>query len=436
MRIGVIGAGHVGLVTGVAMASLGHEVVVSDADETKVESMRTGTPPFFEAGLSALMRTQIEQRRVSFSVSSRESVAGAAIVFICVGRPSDGISDTSLSAVEEVAREVASEASDGVVVAEKSTVPPGTADRLRTTIERERPELRFSVVSNPEFLREGHAIDDTLRPTRVVIGADDEHGREIMEELYAPIVQGGSPIIVTDVRSAELAKLASNAFLATKISFANALARVAELSGADVEHVADVMGSDPRIGRAFLGAGLGYGGYCLPKDVVSLERFSERHGYTFSILEVTSRVNEEAVAHVTDKVREAMWNLEGKRIGLLGLAFKSETDDVRASPALELARRLIAEKASVVAHDPMASDRARAEMPDLETVDDPYAAASGANCVVICTDWDEYRGLDLNRLRVEMAYPIVVDGRNVFDPDEMRTAGISYFSIGRPSIET
>jgi UDPglucose 6-dehydrogenase len=433
MRVGVIGVGHVGLVTGAALAELGHEVVAMDLDVAKIELLRSGKTPFYEPELDELIARQTATGRLLFRSEPAEAVGDAEVLFICVGRPTTAAGDASLTAVEAVGRDVAKHATPGLVIAEKSTVPPGTADRLRLTIARERPGLAFSVVANPEFLREGHAVQDTLRPDRIVVGSDDSGGFEAMRELYGPLVGLGIPLIETDARTAELSKLASNAFLATKISFANALGRVAELTGADVVRITEVMGADMRIGPAFLRAGLGFGGYCLPKDTQTLERIAERAGYDFGLLRAVMLVNEDAVAAVAAKVEEAVWNLEGKRIALLGLAFKSGTDDVRGSPALILARRFAGEGAVVVGHDPMAAAEARAAIPELEVADDPYEAITGAHCVVICTEWPEYRELDLDRVRRLAAYPIIVDGRNVLDPDRAELAGLTYLPVGRPA---
>ena len=431
MRVGVIGVGHVGLVTGAALAELGHEVVAMDLDVAKIELLRSGKTPFYEPELDELIARQTATGRLLFRSEPAEAVGDAEVLFICVGRPTTAAGDASLTAVEAVGRDVAKHATPGLVIAEKSTVPPGTADRLRLTIARERPGLAFSVVANPEFLREGHAVQDTLRPDRIVVGSDDSGGFGAMRELYGPLVGLGIPLIETDARTAELSKLASNAFLATKISFANALGRVAELTGADVVRITEVMGADMRIGPAFLRAGLGFGGYCLPKDTQTLERIAERAGYDFGLLRAVMLVNEDAVAAVAAKVEEAVWNLEGKRIALLGLAFKSGTDDVRSSPALILARRFAGEGAVVVGHDPMAAAEARAAIPELEVADDPYEALTGAHCVVICTEWPEYRELDLDRVRRLAAYPIIVDGRNVLDPDRAELAGLTYLPVGR-----
>jgi UDPglucose 6-dehydrogenase len=314
-------------------------------------------------------------------------------------------------------------------------VPAGTAQRLWQVLRLERPDLAddIEVVSNPEFLREGQAVEDSFEPRRILVGAQSERAFEVMRRLYEPLVRDGSLLIETDIRTAELAKHACNAFLAMKISYANALARLCERAGADVTAVADVMGSDPRIGRAFLDAGLGWGGYCFPKDLQAFERLSARLGYDFRLLREVERINEEAIDATLEKVKDALWNLEDKRVALLGLSFKPKTDDVRLSPALALARKLIDEDATVVGYDPEAGPNAKSELPDLELAPSVYDALEGAHCVVVCTEWDEFRSIDLDRARDILAHPIVVDGRNVFDPAEMRRKGFIYYGTGRPS---
>ena len=431
MKLAVIGTGHVGLITGVALASLGHDVVGMDVSEDKVTMLSRGDTPFHEPDLPQLLSQGLASGHLSFTTSVAEAVDGAQAVFICVGRPPVGQGDRSLTAVEDAAREVARSASDGVVLVVKSTVPPGTTGRIAKVVAQERPELSCSAVSSPEFLREGHAVQDTLDPDRLVVGADDVHGAQVMNEVYAPLLDRGVMLFRTDPRTAELSKLASNAFLATKVSFANALARVAELADADVDGVTAIMGADPRIGPAFLGAGMGYGGYCLPKDVVTLEKVADRLGYDFGILRETARINEEAVDAVVRKVEEAVWNLEGKTIALLGLAFKQGTDDVRGAPALALARRLLDEGATVTGFDPMAGEAAGRELPVLHVAPDAYAAAEGAHCVVVCTEWPEFLNLDPERLKAVMAQPAIVDGRNLLDTSAFSTAGFHVWPTGR-----
>ena len=432
MRIGVICSGRVGLVTGACLSSLGHEVTCMDADAEKIATLRDGRTPFHEPELDDLVRRGNDNATLVFVDSVEEAVKGADVVMICVGRPPVGADDRSLTAVEEAARDVARAADQGVVVVVKSTVPPGTSGRVAQAIGSERPDLACSVVSNPEFLREGHAVEDTLRPLRIVVGADDDRGREVLAQMYAPLVAAGHRLVQTDPRTSELAKLASNAFLATKISFANGLARVAELAGADVVGVTDIMGMDPRIGPQFLGAGLGYGGYCLPKDIVTLERLAGRLGYDFGLLREVVQINDEAGRVVARIVEEAVSNLEGTRIALLGVAFKAGTDDVRSAPALALARTLLAAGATLTAWDPLAAGAAAAELPEVSFASDPYAAALGAQCAVVCTEWPELAVLDLRRLAGAMAEAVLVDARNTVDAEAARAAGFRYVPIGRP----
>lgn len=433
MRIAVIGTGHVGLVTGSALASLGNYVVAMDTNAEKIAMLQAGRAPFFEPLLDELLSEGVAVGCLRFTVSIAEAVQGAEVVFVCVGRPPIGLGDRSLAAVEDAARQIARHAASDVVIVVKSTVPPGTTGRIEKVIRTERPDLPFVAVASPEFLREGRAIQDTLRPERLVLGADDPRGIAVLRELYAPVLSGPTRLIQTDPRTAELSKLASNAFLATKISFANALARVAELADADVDGTTEIMGADPRIGHAFLGAGLGFGGYCLPKDLVTLERVAERLGYDFGILREASLVNGQALEAVAGKVEEAVWNLEGKTIALLGLAFKAGTDDVRGAPALVLATTLREEGAHVRGFDPMVGNDGAARLAGVDLAPDAYAAAEGAHCLVICTEWPEFRDLDLVRLRETMAQPAIVDGRNVLDDNAVTAAGFHYFPVGRAS---
>jgi UDPglucose 6-dehydrogenase len=434
MDVAVIGTGHVGLPTCVTLAALGHTVTGLDEDAQKIELLQTGSVPFFEPGLEQLLSEGISQGRLTFSVDAETALPGRDVVFMCVGTPAREDGSANLLAVETAARTVARFATGPVVVVEKSTVPAGTAHRVRRALARERPDIRFQVVSNPEFLREGQAIEDSLQPDRILVGADSLVAFEKMRQLYAPLLSEGSQLIETDIETAELSKHACNAFLAMKISFANALARICERAGADVTAVTRVMGADARIGHKFLAAGLGYGGYCFPKDLQAFHRLAAGLGYDFPLLEEVARINDEAVEAVVRKVEDSLWNLEDKRVALLGLAFKPGTNDTRFSPALSLARRLIQKNCHVVGYDPQVPD-ATSEVPGLEQADDLYAAAEGAECVVLCTEWPEFRAIDLLRLRNVMAYPIFVDGRNLLDPKEMRAAGFTYYSTGRPVIQ-
>jgi UDPglucose 6-dehydrogenase len=429
-----MGTGHVGLVTCVAFAELGHDVVGTDVDVEKIELLQRGVAPFFEPGLEEMLASGMRSAKLRFVAEASTAIQDAEIVFVCVGTPARANGDANLRAMEHVAGTIARYGRDGAVVVEKSTVPAGTADRVRTTLEREGRGRRFDVASNPEFLREGSAMHDALRPDRIVIGIESARALDALRRLYAPLLAEGVPLIVTDIRTAELAKHASNAFLSLKISFSNALAQICERAGADVTAVADVMGSDPRIGRAFLDAGLGYGGYCFPKDVAALRRLAERLGYAFPLLGEVERLNEEAIDAAVAKIEDSLWNLEGKRVAVLGLAFKPGTDDVRFSPALALVRRLQAAGCDVIGFDPHAATTAKDELPQLELASSAYEAATGSHALVIATDWPEFAELDLTELRQRMAQPVVVDGRNLLDPHEMAEAGFWYHPTGRPAV--
>ncbi len=435
MRICVIGTGHVGLVTCVTLAEIGHDVTGTDQDAEKMEALRQGRSPFHEPGLDDLLRRHLDAGDLRFVDDPSGAVATADVVFICVGTPPRASGEANLLAVEQVARQVAQDAAGPLVIVQKSTVPAGSADRLRRTLTLERPDLgpTIDVVSNPEFLREGRAVEDSLLPDRILVGASTERAFAALREVYRPLLDRGVRLIETDVRSAELAKHASNAFLALKISFANALARIAERTGSDVESVTGIMGADPRIGADFLSAGIGFGGYCFPKDLVAFDHLAASVGYEFGLLKEVAAINEEAVAAAVDKVRDALWNLEGKRVALLGLSFKPETDDVRFSPALAVARSLLASGAEVVGTDPQASTAALQEVPGLEIAENAYEAARGAHCLVLCTAWDEYRNLDPAKLGELVAYRVIVDGRNALDGAAFAEAGFAYHAMGRPS---
>jgi UDPglucose 6-dehydrogenase len=436
-----VGTGHVGLVACVSFAELGHQVVGVDADPSKIETLQRGDAPFYEPGLPELLQKNIRNGSLSFSSDTSDAVAAAEAVFICVGTPAKASGEADLVAVERSARDVAHHldrsSRNAVVLVQKSTVPAGTAVQVSRALRLENPRVsgRVEVVSNPEFLREGRALEDSLHPDRILVGAGSPRAFEIMRRLYQPLIDRGCPYVETDVTTAEIAKHACNAFLALKISYANAIARLCESAGADVVRVAQIMGADPRIGESFLNAGLGFGGYCFPKDIQAFERLAAGLGYDFALLREVARLNREALEATFDKIREGLWNLENKRVALLGLSFKPGTDDVRFAPALALARELLAEGAHVVGYDPHANARAKEEVPDLTVTEDPYQAVSGAHCLVLCTEWPEFAGLDLHHLRRVMAFPLVVDGRNLFDPANMSAAGFMYFPTGRPSVD-
>jgi UDPglucose 6-dehydrogenase len=433
LRIAVVGTGHVGLVSCVTFAHMGHEVVGIDADRAKIETLRAGRSPFFEPGVQGLLDEGIANRRLRFTTDPADGIPGADAAFICVGTPPRESGEASLVAVEKATRDIAAHVDGRIVIVEKSTVPAGTHDRVKRTIAHERPDLAdwIRVASNPEFLREGRAVVDTLEPERILVGADDDVASEALRRIYQPLTDKGVPLIETDIATAEIAKHACNAFLSMKISFINAVARMCERAGADIASIAEVMGTDTRIGASFLNAGIGYGGFCFPKDVDAFERVAHSLGYSFPLLREIARINDEAVEAAFLKVRDALWNLDDKRVCLLGLAFKPGTDDVRFAPALTLAERLRGEGARVSAYDPVAMDEARREEPEIEYADDPYGAATDAHVAVLCTEWSEFKDLDLDKLKSVMRYPIFVDGRNLFDPEEMERRGFTYYSMGR-----
>lgn len=432
MKIGIVGAGHVGLPTAAVLAHIGHEVVVFDSDPEKIAMLETGEMPFFEPGMEELIDAERSAGRLRF-VGDVSEAADAPVVFICVGTPPRATGEANLLAVEAAGQSVVGHAPDDVVLVSKSTVPAGTAQRLQQALTRYQPGSRVAVVSNPEFLREGSAIQDSLKPDRILVGSDSARALAVMRDVYAPLIEKGALWLEMDVATAELAKHACNAFLALKISYANALARLCEQVGGDVKKVAEAMGSDPRIGADFLDAGLGYGGYCFPKDLAAFEKLASEHGYDFALLREVARINDEAVQATLKKVKEALWNLEGKRVALLGLSFKGGTDDTRLSPSLRLAELLIDREVHVVGYDPKAGANAKVEVPEIEIAPDIETALEGAHCAVIATDWAEFSDIDLAQAHAAMEFPIIVDGRNMLDPLEAARAGFTYIPTGRPS---
>jgi UDPglucose 6-dehydrogenase len=436
MRVSVIGIGHVGLTTAACLAHIGHEVLGVDHDAKKVAAIERGSVPFHEPGLSELVREGLDSGRLRVSADPASAAPDGEVVFICVGTPTLESGAADLAQVERVARIVARTIDGYTVVAEKSTVPVETGLWIRRTIEREAPPgAEFDVASNPEFLREGQAIHDTLQPGRVVVGSDSPRAIERLREVYRPILdQTGCPFIMTDLATAELIKHASNAFLATKISFINSIADICERTGANVETIAAAMGLDDRIGPSFLRAGIGYGGECFPKDVRAFRHTADELGVGFELLAEVERVNGERIDAFVDKIRGELSGIDGRRVALWGLSFKPETDDLRNSRALEVARRLVAGGARVAAFDPVAMPAAKPLLPDVELAADPYDAARDADCLAVCTEWSQFATADLARLRATMASPVVVDGRNVFDPATMAEAGFTYASVGRPTV--
>jgi UDPglucose 6-dehydrogenase len=429
MNVCIIGTGYVGLVTGATLAELGNRVICVDNNEEKIAILNRGEIPIYEPGLVEIIASAREAGRISFSTSIAEGMKDAAIIFIAVSTPPREDGSADLSAVAAVAREVAENLNGYKVVVDKSTVPVKTGEKVAETIERYSPEgSEFDVVSNPEFLREGSAIQDTFHPDRIVIGTDSRRAADLLVELYKPL---NAPVIITDINSAELIKHAANSFLATKISFANALSRICEAAGANVEEVTRGVGLDKRVGEQFLNAGVGYGGSCFPKDVSAFIAISEELGYDFRLLKEVERINEDQSEYFFRKIKETLWILEDKTIAILGLAFKPNTDDMRNAPSVRIIRRLLAEGARVRAYDPKSMERAREELPDIEYCQDPYQTAEGAEALVILTEWNEFKEMDLDRMKKLLRQPIIIDGRNIYDPARMAEAGFTYKSVGR-----
>jgi len=433
MRIAVIGSGYVGLVAGVCFADAGNDVVCVDTDAKKVERMRAGQVPIYEPGLSDLMHRAIREKHLTFTTRHAEAVAGAVAVFIAVGTPEGEDGAPNLAFVEAATTDVAKALTGPTVVVLKSTVPVGTAKRVRAILDV-HAKHRVSVVNNPEFLKEGAAVEDFLRPDRVVIGTDDDAAFETMRALYEPFVRTGRPILRMSNSSAELTKYASNAMLATRISFMNEVARLCDAAGADVEDVRRGMGSDSRIGNAFLFPGCGYGGSCFPKDTQGLIHVGKQHGVEMNVARSVEAVNDRQKRLLVERVLARFGkNLKGKTFALWGLAFKPRTDDVREAPAIEIAKGLLAAGATVVGTDPEAIGTMKEVLHDsIRYEADPYAAIAGADALLVVTEWNEYRGVDLARVKKTLKTPIVFDGRNIFDPARMRQMGFEYQAIGRP----
>jgi UDPglucose 6-dehydrogenase len=435
MKITMIGAGYVGLVSGACFSDFGHDVVCVDLDQAKIDALRSGIMPIFEPGLDALVKTNVEAGRLSFSTDLASSVRDADAVFIAVGTPSrrgDGHAD--LSYVYQATRDIAAAGSGTLVVVTKSTVPVGTGDEVERILKQENPAVDWAVVSNPEFLREGAAIADFKRPDRIVVGSDDDRARATMREIYRPLFLNEAPLLFTGRRTAELIKYAANAFLATKITFINEIADLCEAVGADVQDVSRGIGLDNRIGSKFLHAGPGYGGSCFPKDTLALLKTAEDFEAPTRIVEAVVKANDTRKRAMGRKIINAVGgDVRGKRIGLLGLTFKPNTDDMRDAPSLSIVQSLLDAGAIVTAHDPEGMDVARVMMPNIGYASDPYAVAAEADAVAILTEWDAYRALDLKRLGSAMKSKVLVDLRNIYQPEEAQRAGFDYHSVGRPS---
>ena len=433
MHVAIIGSGYVGLVAGACLAETGNDVTCVDVDADKIARLQRNEIPIYEPGLEPMVKRNQEEGRLTFTTDIGTAVRNARVIFIAVGTPPGEDGSADLTHVLTVAREVGSHMNDPKIVVTKSTVPVGTAEKVRAAV-RSQTEIPFAICSNPEFLKEGAAIDDFMKPDRVVIGVDDEEAKEIMGELYAPFTrQGGNRILFMDIASAEVTKYAANAMLATRISFMNQMALFCELVGADVNQVRLGIGSDQRIGRAFLYPGPGYGGSCFPKDVKALIRTSEELGLSLEVLKAVEQVNECQKLVVLEKaLRYLGQNLTGKIVGIWGLAFKAETDDMRESPSIPLIEGLLAAGARVQTHDPKATDSARLIFGDrVMYAADPYSAAHGADAVALMTEWLVYRNPDFERVRKLVRRPLLIDGRNLYDPDRMATLGFEYHGIGR-----
>ena len=433
MRIAMIGTGYVGLVSGACFSDFGHVVACIDKDPGKIRELQKGKLPIFEPGLDAIVASNVAAGRLSFTTEPAAAVRAADAVFLAVGTPSrrgDGFAD--LSYVYDAANEIAPEIEGFTVIAIKSTVPVGTNDEVDAIVRKLRPDADFSVVSNPEFLREGAAIEDFKHPDRVIVGTDDERARRIMRELYRPLFINETPMLFTGRRSAELIKYASNAFLATKITFINEMADLCEKCGADVQEVARGMGLDRRIAAKFLHAGPGFGGSCFPKDIAALAAIGERYEVATKIVSTVMAVNDARKrAMVTKVVSACGGSLQGKTIAVLGLTFKPNTDDMREAPSLVIVPSLEAQGARVRAYDPHGMAEARKLMPQLETTSDPYACIEGADAMLILTEWDQFRALDLDRVKKTLRSPVVIDLRNIYRPAEVAAKGLNYISVGR-----
>ncbi|MDO9209937.1 MAG: UDP-glucose/GDP-mannose dehydrogenase family protein [Deltaproteobacteria bacterium] len=432
MNICVIGTGYVGLVTGSCFAEFGLNVTCVDNDEQKIALLQKGTSPIFEPGLEEMVKRNLREGRLVFTTEIDKAVEKSLVIFIAVGTPPKKDGSVDMTYIDEVARKIGENLNGYKVIATKSTVPVGTGERIRKVIQQyERKKVNFDIVSNPEFLREGAAIEDFMRPNRVVIGAASEQAMAIMKDLYSPLYLIEAPFVITNIETAEMIKYASNAFLATKVSFINEIANICEKVGADVNVVAKGMGLDQRIGSKFLHAGPGYGGSCFPKDTLGIAKIAEKYGYRFEIVRSVMKVNEKQKERMVAKVKEALGNLKGKTIAVLGLSFKPNTDDMREAPSLKIISSLQREGAKIRAYDPKAMEVARKIFKKIEYGKDPYDVAKGSDALLIITEWNQFRNLDLKRLQKIMKSPVFLDFRNIYEPAKMREMGFKYFAVGR-----
>ncbi|OGX31325.1 MAG: UDP-glucose 6-dehydrogenase [Omnitrophica WOR_2 bacterium RIFCSPHIGHO2_01_FULL_48_9] len=439
MNIAIVGSGYVGLVTGVCLAHIGHRVICVDNDPQKIKKLKQGKAPIYEPGLPELMTRYIKNGQLIFSASIKEAAQKSTVIFIAVGTPSKKNGEADLTYVENVAREIALCMNSYKLIVEKSTVPAETGKRIERTIKLNLPkkyrqgsraQLEFDVASNPEFLREGSAIEDFMNPDRIVIGVESKKAENILREVYKPLK---TTIVVTNISSAEMIKHASNSFLATKISFINCIAQICDRVGADVLKVAEGMGYDKRIGRSFLDAGIGFGGSCFPKDVDAFIRLSEKSGYDFSLLKEVRNINENQKTTFLKHIEDKLWIVKNKSIGVLGLAFKPNTDDMRNAPAVDIIQALQHEGAKIKAYDPQAMENAKKVLPGVVFCKDPYAVAKGCDCLLLLTEWKEFKDLNFKKVRQSMRQAIIFDGRNLYRGHNLEALGFEYHGMGRPS---
>jgi UDPglucose 6-dehydrogenase len=429
MNISIIGSGYVGLVTGACFAELGNKVICADNDAKKINSLKKGIIPIYEPGLEELIAVNVKKKRIVFSSSIKEAVKNSQVIFIAVGTPSLHNGEADLMGIENVARNIAINMDGYRLIVEKSTVPVETGQWVKHTIHTYiKRKIKFDVASNPEFLREGQAINDFMHPDRVVIGVESKKAKDILVSLYKPL---NAPLVVTDIKSAELIKHASNSFLATKISFINAVSQICDKVGADVTEVAQGMGLDKRIGRSFLNAGVGYGGSCFPKDLDAFIHISEKLGFNFQLLKAVREINQQQKAFFLSKIKDALWIIKDKTIGVLGLSFKPNTDDIRSAPSLDIIKALQEEGAKIKIYDPQAFGKAKEILSKLKFCKDAYELSRGCDCLVIITEWDEFKELDLVKIKKLLKRPIIIDGRNIYEPEQMEKLGFNYVGIGR-----
>ncbi|MCX5711939.1 MAG: UDP-glucose/GDP-mannose dehydrogenase family protein [Candidatus Omnitrophica bacterium] len=433
MNISIIGSGYVGLVTGACFAELGNSVICADNDANKIAGLKKGIIPIYEPGLEELIKSNLKRKRLAFTFNISDAVKKSEIIFITVGTPSLENGEADLTGIEHVARSIAKNMDGYRLIVEKSTVPVETGVWVKQTVAAYAGKKhKFDVASNPEFLREGQAINDFMHPDRVVLGVESKKAAELLSGLYKPL---NAPVLITDVKSAELIKHASNSFLATKISFINAVSQVCDKVGADVSKVALGMGLDKRIGKDFLNAGIGYGGSCFPKDVDAFIAISEKLGFEFELLKAVRHINSQQKAFFMEKIKDALWIIKGKTIAVLGISFKPNTDDLRSSAAVDIILALQKEGAKIRAYDPKAMPKAKNILKDVAFCADAYNAAKGSDCLLVLTGWDEFKELDLLKVKKLLKRPVILDGRNIYDPQKMGSLGFTYESVGRGSIE-